>query len=184
VVPQLEQVDVQRFIERFQTRSTTQGTPHNGEATKAQAAQKGQRAQSPVPDGSVELAEMRRKYERALKEKDAEIEKLRGVIFSIRNLIGSTENAPPAPTVSGKQATQRVDMWVEKLGRDTGAGRILQFLAQKTGLKFTRSQVALAIGMSAKGGAFQRYISTLRRNNLIIQSEGLLFVNPELLHGE
>jgi hypothetical protein len=75
-------------------------------------------------------------------------------------------------------------MWVEKLGSDTGAGRILDYLARKSGLKFTRSQVALAIGMSAKGGAFQRSISTLKRNNLIVQSEGVVFINPVLVAGE
>jgi hypothetical protein len=72
-------------------------------------------------------------------------------------------------------------MWVEKLGSETGAGRILHFLAQKSGLKYTRSQIALAVGMAAKGGAFQRYISTLKRNNLLIQVEGLLSINPELV---
>ena len=70
-------------------------------------------------------------------------------------------------------------MWVGKLGKG-GGSRILQFLADKSGLKFTRSQVALAVGMSARGGSFATYISTLKRNSLILEQGGLLFINPDL----
>ena len=42
-----------------------------------------------------------------------------------------------------------VDMWIEKVGGEkSGAGRILRFLSEKGGMTFTRSQIALAIGIT------------------------------------
>jgi hypothetical protein len=35
--------------------------------------------------------------------------------------------------------------------------------------------------MSANGGSFRSYIATLIRNNLVVQSDGLVWINPELL---
>jgi len=183
VVPQLEQGDVQRFIEQFKTRATKQGIRQNGQAKTAQQSHTRPDSAERIANDQVQMTELTRKYERALKEKDAEIQKLQGVIASICDLVGSSDHRP-SPQERQKGTTGRVAMWVEKLGSDTGAGRILDYLARKSGLKFTRSQVALAVGMSAKGGAFQRYISTLKRNNLIQQAEGLVFINPELLDGE
>ena len=71
-------------------------------------------------------------------------------------------------------------MWIDKLGRGRIAGQSLAFLAEKSGLKFTRSQIALAIGKSAKGGAFADAISLMKRNNLIIEQGGMIWINPEL----
>ena len=72
-------------------------------------------------------------------------------------------------------------MWASEFG-STGAARILNFLADKSGLKFTRSQVALAVGMSAKGGSFIRYLATLKRNQLIVEYAGAIQINPDLLN--
>ena len=70
-------------------------------------------------------------------------------------------------------------MWLQKLGNG-GTRRILEFLASKSGMKFTRSQVGLATGLSSKSGSFNTYMATLKRNNLIIEHGGLSQVNHDL----
>jgi hypothetical protein len=72
-----------------------------------------------------------------------------------------------------------VAMWIEKLG-NKGDARILKFLAEQSGMKFRRTQVALAVGLSGRSGSFSEYIAHLKRNHLIIEEQGLVWVNPEL----
>jgi hypothetical protein len=74
-----------------------------------------------------------------------------------------------------------VAMWRGKLGQGTGKARILQFLADKSGLKFTRSQVALAVGMKPTSGTFNTYITHLKKNRLIVEQDGLFTVSPDLV---
>ena len=72
-----------------------------------------------------------------------------------------------------------VAMWVEKLGSG-GAARILKFLAEKSGMKFRRTQIALAVGLSARSGSFAGYLAHLKRNRLIVEHQGEIWINPEL----
>jgi hypothetical protein len=70
-------------------------------------------------------------------------------------------------------------MWIQKLGNG-GASRILQFLAEKSGLKFTRSQIALSVGISPRSGSYCTYMALLKRNRLIIEQGGEVWINPDL----
>ena len=70
-------------------------------------------------------------------------------------------------------------MWLEKLGND-GSARILKFLADKSGMRFTRPQIALAVGLSHGGGTFTKYIGLLKRNRLILEQQGQVWINPDL----
>jgi hypothetical protein len=72
-----------------------------------------------------------------------------------------------------------VAMWVEKLGNG-GAVRVLKFLAEKSGMKFRRTQFALAVGLSARSGSFAGYLAHLKRNRLIIEQQGEICINPDL----
>ena len=64
-----------------------------------------------------------------------------------------------------------VAMWIEKLGNGSPS-KILRFLAEKSGLKFTRSQVALGTGLSANSGGYATALALLKRNHLIVQQDG------------
>lgn len=75
--------------------------------------------------------------------------------------------------------SSNINMWFEKLGKGMPYN-ILKFLVEKSGLKFTRSQIALACGYSANGGSFGNALSLLRRNVLIKEDGGLIQVNPDL----
>jgi uncharacterized protein len=180
VVPQLEHGDVQRFIEHFtHAAATTEVQRSHQVATRASSPQSVS-IYAAIPDYAAQLAELKQEYEQRTQEKDAEIARLTQMVAAIRDIVGNTSNRHPALTKMSS-TTKHVEQWIEKLGRTNGAGRILDFLVQKAGLKFTHSQVALATGMSANGGTFQGYLATLKRNHLIIQSDGLVAINPDLL---
>jgi DNA helicase HerA-like ATPase len=46
--------------------------------------------------------------------------------------------------------------------------------------KFTRTQIGLAVGLKSGTGSFATYMSTLRRNKLIIEQNGESQLNPDL----
>src|SRR6266540_1852619 len=181
VVPQLETIDVQQFIERFKSLASAKE-----EQTTPKPAAKN--IPAVIDTAALERAYEKRlttltqDYEQKLKEKEEEIEKLTTTLNAIRSLLGETTNGHYAQT-TGTLPDGTLDVWVRKVGEDTGAGRILSFLATKSGLKFRRAQIALAVGMSANGGTFRDYMATLTRNNLVVQSDGLVWINPELLEG-
>lgn len=170
-MPRLEQTDVQSFIERF--------AENNG---KAEKVEKKADIVEPTPVVEVkkepDIASIRNEYESQLTQKDIQIRQLNTIINSIRKIVGGGNSI----SVSSNETINlgQVEMWIEKLGA-TGASRILRFLADKSGLKFTRSQVALAVKMAGRGGSFNTYMSTLKRNSLIIEQGGEVWVNPDLL---
>ncbi len=181
VVPQLEMIDVQQFIERFKTL-----IPKKEEKAIPKTASKN--APAVIDTTAVErayeerLTSLKHDYEHKLKEKDAEIQRLTTTLNSIQSLLSGTANGQSHREESAFNSGN-LDMWLGKVGRETGAGRILSFLATKSGLKFRRAQIALAVGMSANGGTFKDYMATLTRNNLVVQSDGLVWINHELLEG-
>jgi hypothetical protein len=128
----------------------------------------------------ISMADLKYDYEQRLKEKEEEIQKLTTIVNSIRSLLGETTNGKHAEITSDSQSSN-LEVWVRKVGQDTGAGRILRYLAEKSGLKLSRAQIALSVGLSANGGTFRDYMATLIRNNLVVQSDGLVWINPELV---
>jgi len=72
-----------------------------------------------------------------------------------------------------------VAMCLEKLGNG-GASRIMKFLVEESGMKCNRPQIALAIGLLARSGSFAVYIAYLKRNHLIIEQQGQVWINPDL----
>jgi len=76
-----------------------------------------------------------------------------------------------------KQTSKEVyETWAPKLP-SLCAKRILKFLTDNPGAKYTRAQIALKLGYSSRGGAFTEAIATLRRNNLIKVDGKLLWFN-------
>lgn len=165
-MPILSQIDVQGFIERFSK------TPKE---EKAKEVKPSIEIKETMPD--VDVVALRNKYESELLQKDVEIRSLKSIIGRIRILAGG--NAAPPEASSSAPASGNTQMWLEKLGGG-GASRILKLLAEKSGMKFTRSQIGLAVGLSSKSGSFATYISTLKRNKLIIEQNKELWVNPDL----
>ena len=166
-MPSLDQVDIQEFIKKF-----------NFHEEAKQADVEEVLASTPVETLKEDIIKIRNDYESIITQKNIETARLTRVINSIRELVGFNEEIPK---VSSSGSSNQVDMWIEKLGNG-GASRILKFLSEKAGLKFTRSQIALAVGMSARGGSYLSYISTLKRNLLIKEENGMIYINSDLLN--
>ena len=162
-MPQLEQTDIQEFIKEFQS--------ENKPVTKQEVKQK-------IVEEKKELAEvisLRNEYESKLLQKDLEIRKRDDVINSIRKLLGVNEQN----LVISNIQSSNIEMWFNKLGKGMPSN-ILKFLAEKSGLTFTRSQVALATGYSANSGSFSNALSLLRRNLLIKDEGGRISISSDL----
>lgn len=161
VVPDLDQVDVQEFISKFKAIPLSKKV---GEKEKQNV--------STVP--SVELTAIRNEYESVLMQKDMEIRRLSQVIENVRKSVGGGTSVSTT-SISGSS----IEMWASKLGNG-GVGRIFKFLSDKSGMKFTRSQIGLAVGLSSKSGSFATYMATLKRNNLIKEESGLSCISTDL----
>lgn len=175
VMPKLDQIDVQSFISKFSDSIKTKDKEEF--KIKKSLTVKEEDPLKSVFDQQA-IIKMKNEYESNLLQKDVEIRKLLSLIEQIRKLVGgkipagdNQENNSPIGS--------NIEMWIKKLG-GSGASRILQFLADKSGMKFTRSQIGLAVGLSSKSGSFSTYISTLKRNNLIVEQNREVWINPDL----
>jgi hypothetical protein len=165
VMPEIETTDIQEFISEFSRQ------------VKEVKTQDSKIINNPPKQESEfdrQILSLKNEYESKLMQKDLEIRKKDDLINQIRRLLGVNED-----NKISKIHSSNLQMWLDKLG-GSGASRILKFLAERSGSKFTRSQIGLAVGMSAKGGSFITYISTLRRNLLIIEEGGFICINPDL----
>lgn len=173
-MPKLEQADIQGFIERFTSK----------EEQKETEMEKKEHIVAPRPDLAKRINELESiitqisgDMEGLREEKDQEIDELQNKLNKIRQLAAfEGENGETQSVAINGQ----VEMWLEKLG-DSMPSKILKFLSDKAGLKFTRSQIALATGYAVKGGSFANAISLLSRNNLIVKEDKFYQVNPDLV---
>ena len=69
-------------------------------------------------------------------------------------------------TVEGDTGIAWVDIWLPKVG--AAEEKILRFMAQKFPMKMTKSEIAIGIGLTAKGGYFSAGFNKLRKNRLIV----------------
>lgn len=68
----------------------------------------------------------------------------------------------------GETGIAWIDVWLSKLG--PAEQRILRFMAAKYPLKMTKSEIALGIGLTARGGYFSGAFNKLRKNKLIVET--------------
>jgi hypothetical protein len=177
VMPGFDQVDIQGFIQKF-TQDKREAIP----AVKPKVVESRGKQDEHQKENSL-IAALKNEYESQLMTKDIRIRELERevgqltlVVGQVRNFVGVGGGITTAPT--SNLSSSNVEMWVTKLGG--GAGRILTFLAEKAPMKFTRSQIALAIRMSSKGGTYNAYIQLLKRNNLIVEQGGEISISPDL----
>ena len=168
IMPEFERADVQEFIKEFSQSIKKESVGSLKEKTDI----------SLIPASNLELEKqiisLKNEYESKLLLKDLDIRKRDDLINQIKKLLGVNGNNELTNIPSSN-----LQMWIEKLGNQ-GTSNILKFLAEKSGLKYSRSQIGLAIGMSSKSGSFNTYIATLKRNILIKEEGGFLWINPDL----
>jgi hypothetical protein len=175
IMPHLERIDMQQFIATFAEalqHETPRAKPLRQAATAAEIQSR---------HIEHELTLVRNDYASQLIAKDAEIRKRDEVLNHIRRFLAEVPPtySSPGPWVPTNKEKPNVMMWMEKLG-NKGDARILKFLAEKSGMKFRRTQIALAVGLSARSGSFAEYIAHLKRNHLILERHGEVWINPDL----
>lgn len=161
VIPDLDQIDIQGFISEF-----------NSSAPKPKENSKEVLINTTTTQ--LDIISLKNEYESQIMHKDMEVRRLSQIIISIQKLVG-TSSSNEIPICSNGS----LDLWIQKLGNG-GAGRIFKFLADKSGMRFTRSQIGLAVGLSSKSGSFATYMATLKRNSLIKEESGLNWISPDL----
>jgi hypothetical protein len=171
-MPEFGQTDIQAFIGRF-ARSLEDGKKKKGSPEKSPVAGVQEELK---PKENPELLAFRNEYESKLMQKDIELRKLREMLEQVRRIVdGSGGNQSLSVPIS---VGNNVEEWLKKLGNG-GASRIFKFLAEKSGMKFTKSQIALAVRLRISG-SFNTYLSTLKRTNLIVKDGNFFSINPDL----
>jgi len=160
IIPDLDQVDIQGFISKF-----------NSLPAKTKEVKEPPAAPQPL---AAEIMALKNEYESAFMQKDMEIRRLTQIITNVQKAVGVVGSSAVAPVVGGN-----VEMWSQKL-ENGGAGKIFNFLSEKSGMKFTRSQLGLAVGISPKSSSLRAAMATLKRNSLIKEQGGVCWINPDL----
>lgn len=164
-MPQLDQVDIQSFIEKF-AKIKSQQT--KGRITKSEIQQE----VKPIENQDIII--LRNEYESKLLQKDLDIRKREDIIEQVRKIVGVSFGGQPQTPISSN-----LTFWLERAGKG-GEGRILKFLADKSGNRFTRNQIAFATELIPTSGSFNTYISNLKKRSLILEENKMLFINPEI----
>lgn len=171
-MPNLDSTDIDSFIKEFTRKDSVIPGKNTREVQVAREA-----GSNPAPsiDFEKQLILLKNEYESKLMQKDLEIRKRDDIINQVRRLLGVNEQNQVVNNIQSSS----LEMWFSKLGNGM-PNKILRFLAEKSGLKFTRSQIALGTGYSANGGSFINALSLLRRNLLIKEDGGFICINPDL----
>jgi hypothetical protein len=189
VMPDLERADVEKFVEDFLT---------NGADYIEVPARIIERDSKPKESTHDQIEAVKAHYEEQItqiekehEEKEyfltQEIDGLKHRLREILDISSKTLGEEGVDLAKGESRTVitslgKVDLWVNKVGKNSGAGRILQFLAEKHPMKYTKSQVLIAAGLrNSRGGATFYALKTLKQNNLIKEEGGMLSVNEDLL---
>lgn len=170
-MPELTQVDVQSFISKF---SSTR-EPKKDKKSKEKLVIVPQQVVEEKKDDVV-IIHLHNEYESKLIQKDGEILRLNGIIENIKGIVGATQTSQPVYQPSNNI----VELWKSKLGGGSLATRILTFLAENNPRAFTREQIALALGVSAKGGHQNNEWGRLSRTNAVIKEGNGYKLNPNL----
>jgi len=146
IMPQLEQIDIQGFIERFN--KTVSIPPKKGTRTLHK--------QEIIPPPEIEssvLITLRNEYESKLLQKDLEIRKRDEIIEQIKRIIGGSSIATITSIGSSKY-----DALIENLPAYEKA--IMLAISQHPHIPFTRSQLAIK---SKKSYTSSAYLAAIRK---------------------
>lgn len=184
VMPDLQRSDVESFVKEFRGKDDFIEKVANGKDITFKNVESTQKKVEAIKvQYEEQIVQLEKQYEEALKAKDIEIDSLKVIINKVRADVGADEVTFSGKTedILGVKPNKTIDMWMDKVGRNAGAGRILGFLAEKYPMKYSRTQIALASHMNARGGSFNGQMSLLRRNKLIVKEGDNYFMNPDLL---
>jgi hypothetical protein len=183
-MPHLEQTDIQSFIAAFKSSKPQEDKRGRGGKSPGDSGKEEVPAFLP-PTRNEEIVRLRNAHESEMIEKDIQIreantraEQAERALDAIRTIVGG-RNLVPSGANGSAPDNGSIQLWRSKLG-NTGASRIFKFLSDNPQRRFTRAQIGLAVGLSSGSGSFATYMSTLKRNKLIIEQGGESRINPDL----
>jgi hypothetical protein len=171
VMPQLDQIDIQSFITKFAAEDVR---PEPKSGSKPRVAAQAVAPVAPSIDHQA-IINLRNDYESRLIEKDTELRRHAAIIDAVRSAVGATSGVTSATPAMGSA----VSLWKSKLGNGL-AGRIFALFVENAGMDFTRQQIALGVGSSARSGHFDNEMGRLTRNSLVTRNGQLYRLNPDL----
>lgn len=182
VMPQLEQGDVQGFIDNFVV-NPGKKDPEFETIPEAKQVEFPKR----IRELEEENQTLTEQHDQDIQEKDRLISELQEKVKDLEGKLGAVkkivEGENYQPSVSGIPMTGNgkiLNMWLEKLNPATA--KILKFLSEVYPTKLSRSQIATANGIRIKTLSNNtNYMLTLKRNNLVVEENGLVFINPDIL---
>jgi hypothetical protein len=184
-MPQLEQTDIQSFIAAFNSSKPKEERRSRGAKSTGDSGKEDVPVVLP-PTGNDEIVRLRNAHESEIIQKDIQIreaiaraERAERALDAIAQIIGERRGITPSGAAGPAPDNGSIKLWLSKLGKG-GAARIFKFLAENPHRHFTRAQIGLAVGLSSAGGSFATYMSTLKRNKLIIEQSGESQINPDL----
>lgn len=168
VMPELSQLDVQSFIERFTSQLKTV-------QVKGKIKEKDIQPMI-VPTPAVvepqQLIQLRNEYESKLIQKDGEIRSRDAIIENIRRIVGGAPSASASSVLnSGKN-----DSLIESLPKYEKD--IMEGIRQHPNIPFTRSQLAIKAGKSYTSSSYLSAINRLIKLQLITKSGNDLIYQP------
>ena len=171
-MPEMENLDMKEFIKSFQK---------DLEIEKPEKRKKVIIGEPKIfsVNPNVDKPEEVDPKDKKIEDLEKEINRLNGIINNASKVLRG-EGTEIIPTDQAKSSGV-VEMWLDKIGRSNSAGKILNLLKEKNGLKFTRHQIRTMVGISSKSSGFNTAISLLRRNDLIREENGYIVINPDIL---
>jgi len=168
-MPQLDQGDLQGFINRFRSAIVPKGKTET--VKQAMIPQPSVQIQ---PEG-FQLTALKNEYESQLIQKDMEIRRLMGIIQSAQKVLSINLNSS---TPISMPSTSGLQLWLNKFSG--GTKRILEFMAEVPGRKVDRGQISIGTQLSYTSGSLSEYLGRLKRAKVILQDGKLFYLNPEL----
>lgn len=183
-IPQLEQTDIQEFINNFSVSVKTEKKeettcPKCGKPTVGLSGYcrkhftEGFNEDIKPKRLQEDLINLKNEYESKLLQKDLEIRKRDELINQVKKLLGIGQTQ-----IATQPLSSNLDMWLSKLGSGY-AKQTLEFMAGRPSNSFTREQLTLAVGCK-HSNMMNNIIPLLKRNLLVKEENRRLRINPEL----
>lgn len=106
-----------------------------------------------------------------------DLRKYKVMVDQIRKIVGGA--APAGSAMPAAVSSSALDMWRSRLGNGA-ARKILDFLAENNGQRFSKSQIGLATGLSMGASTIRVAIGKLIRTGIVKRENEQLFISPDL----
>lgn len=177
-MPVLDQMDVAGFITKFTADYKKQSAVTKGKETKAEKKRRAEEAKRPpedlppmfggIPEGYLspqEVAALKNRHESEMIGANGEIRRLRGIIENVARIVGSDVVHVSGDTTFSPVFAGKADLLVADLPKYER--EIMEAIMKHPNVPFTRGQLAVKAGKSAKSSALSPALYRLIKLNLI-----------------